>query len=112
MGTLVCNATCQAQQRDALLLLYNSTGGGTTWRATWSSADQPNFCLWTGVTCCTTNGTSRGSCQVAGAVSSLRLDYMGLLGMLPSGVFPSLAASLSLLSLDQNSLGDQVMHFK
>ena len=103
-GTPVCDVTCQTQQRDSLLLLYNSTGGGTTWHATWSSGDQPDYCLWTGVTCCATDGTSQGSCPVAGAVSSLRLDYMGLSGTLPSGVFPSLAASLSLLSLLDNVL--------
>ena len=99
----VCNATCQAGQREALQSLYTSLAG-SSWRNNtgWTLASNvsassgwPAHCSWAGVACCTPAGLAQYrfsayaypapiSCSSAAAVAGLFLVSQGLAGQLPA----------------------------
>ena len=116
----VCEEICQAEQRQALLKLFNATGGDQ-WNIpeSWGGPDPgfsndtlPDHCSWYKVVCCTLDGQygtpAAGpgpllppsletlSCTTPGGVLSLVLPLTNLRGPLPADVFPSLGTLTSL----------------
>ncbi|KAK9791166.1 hypothetical protein WJX73_003369 [Symbiochloris irregularis] len=120
-----CGAACQAQQRTALLELYNATGGPfwslpVGWGsgdASYSNASLPAHCGWYRVVCCTLDnqyGTTTlakeapilelgVACDSPGSVIYLALQLSNITGTLPGAIFPALT-SLTGFDVSGNNL--------
>ena len=92
MIPIVASVEAQDPERDALMALYESTGGENWWRSDgWGVGDPCGDPVWQGV-----------SCNSSGSVTELSLSYNKLTGSVP----PEIANLSYLTGLDliQNSI--------
>jgi hypothetical protein len=120
-----CDDQCQEQQRSSLMDLY-AAWGGSGWRDNTGWGDPlVHHCSWFGVLCCAPNSSSLilapehddalTCAPVVGptpqnmpSVSSLKLGYNRLSGVLDPQLFAGLSATLQVLAMPENSMHGSV----
>ena len=108
-SVFVCNSSCQAEQRKALQLFYNETGGDSwTVRSEWTADDAPGpldtdvHCNWFGISCCSANNTVQGNgntCNTPGGVASITLPNNNLEGTLSEDFIAAVEQTMTIIDL-------------
>lgn len=101
----VCDASCQSQQRDALLQLFAALGG-PSWKTATGFGSNSSHCTWHGVVCCEPGDVlgAPDQCKENGPVVAVEWEVNNLQGTLPPEPFTALAPTLMLLDLRENNI--------